>query len=737
MNQICDLPDVDPVDDVQTLDDYMQRYGNLLGRQIRERLKPLHTPGTDPLLEAESLRKPFEAQAHVITAGVKHLRRNKALILCGEMGTGKTLIGQLVAHAHAGGAPYRGLVFCPPHLVKKWARELTETIPLCVVHVVDNWADLCRLRSRQAPQGSEWWVISQNTAKLGPSWEPAYATRRVCNGHRNREHIYCPTCTVPLEQEKADTDVPEPLTPADLKRSKKSCENCGSPLWQWAGKVRRWPGASYVSRQLRGVFDYLIIDEAHQEKGANTAQGNAAGTLAASCRKVIAMTGTLIGGQADHLRTLLYRLNPTTQVVRGLEWSAYMPFSERYGRIERRVTRDGKRDYDTDNRCSRGSTGKTAKYVRPGVMPTLFSEHLVGQTIFISLQEVADHLPPLEETLHPIPMDGELQAAYDALESTLTGHVKQMAAKGDRRLLGAMLQALLCYPDKPFGWNEIGYRGREDEWIPVVSPQNLDPAVVRPKEQALIGECLREKREGRQVWVFTTMTDQRDVCERLRVHLMCSGLRTMILRSSVEPREREAWIQEWGPQCDVVISHPQLVETGLELFDKGGAHNFCTLLWYLTGYNLFTLRQASARAFRIGQQRECRTKFFFYEGTMQARAMTLMGQKLSAAQAIEGKFSSEGLVAMAGEEGSMEMALAKSLVDKITDSADAVRAWAKVTGAPVLPPIQPAEEFRMLVPQHAMAATARPQRPVIYRPVKKGQVLMDFRPQAQLALLFE
>jgi hypothetical protein len=37
-----------------------------------------------------------------------------------------------------------------------------------------------------------------------------------------------------------------------------------------------------------------------------------------------------------------------------------------------------------------------------------------------------------------------------------------------------------------------------------------------------------------------------------------------------------------------------------------------------------------------------------------------MGRKLSAAQALEGKFSSDGLVAMAGDDG-MEVALAKSL----------------------------------------------------------------------------
>jgi hypothetical protein len=60
--------------------------------------------------------------------------------------------------------------------------------------------------------------------------------------------------------------------------------------------------------------------------------------------------------------------------------------------------------------------------------------------------------------------------------------------------------------------------------------------------------------------------------------------------------------------------------------------------------------------------------------------MALMGKKMEAAQALEGKFSAEGLASMAGEEGSAEMALAKSLADRI-DEGEAARHWAKVGAA--------------------------------------------------------
>ena len=62
---------------------------------------------------------------------------------------------------------------------------------------------------------------------------------------------------------------------------------------------------------------------------------------------------------------------------------------------------------------------------------------------------------------------------------------------------------------------------------------------------------------------------------------------------------------------------------------------------------------------------------------MQDRALALMGKKLTAAQALEGKFSSEGLVSMAGEDANVEIALARSLVDRL-DEGDARRLWSKV-----------------------------------------------------------
>lgn len=708
------------LDTINGLEGYMSRYGSLLAEQAQRSLKPLHTPGLHPPAQVDALRSPFEAQAHVIAANTKSLRHNKSLTICGECGVGKTLVGMLSAHHHAGGRPYRALVFGPPHLVGKWQREITETIPGATATIIDDYRQVTRHPWRTTkPTGPEWWIISNNRAKLGSKWKPSYATRVKPAGV-----AYCHDCDWPVMKKESQTQELVPLPLEDLEKRRHFCENCHSALWTYTHEIDRWPVATYIHKHLKGVFKYLIVDEVHEEKGEDTAQANAMGSLAAACRYTIAMTGTLIGGYADHMRTMLFRLSPTSLVGEGFGWSDRMPFNERYGRIERKTTERESKSGKT-NRQSRGSSGRTVKYVRPGIMPTFFGRHLMGNTVFLGLEEVADNLPLLTEEVLPVDMDREQAEAYSEVEELLTQALKEMVAKGDKRLLGAMLQTLLGYCDRPYGWGEIGYYQIDEDsgaktWQHVVTPAELDAQKQRPKEEELLRHVVAEKALGRKSWVFTTMTDKRDVTERLKDLLTACGVRTTILRANVETRKREAWIAENGPKYDCIISHPQLIQTGIDLFDKKGGHNFPTLVWYLTGYNLFTMRQASRRAWRIGQQADCKVLYLYYEGTMQARAMTLMGTKLTAAEAIEGKFSADGLAAMAGSEGSMEMALARSLVNNL-DDLDAARVWTKV-GAKPRPVVPVTPEPAIVVPEMHHRPLRSSKRRRVVAPVATRQL---------------
>jgi hypothetical protein len=685
--------------EIKTLEEYLLAHGSLLGKQAEQSLNPLHLPDQHLLPTLNLLRSPFESQANVIEAARKALQRQKSILLVGEMGTGKTLMGLAAIHAHAGGRPYRALVLCPGQLIHKWEREIRETIPSAEAIQVESWRMLLPLYRSRKPIGVEWYIIARDRAKLGAKWQPVYQVRtKIADGF-----LRCPECGRRLVNDKR-----EPLLAGSpgmdgqpgtgLWRRRFKCEwvlssyashpveecgsadrlvkGCGSPLWQMNGELRRYEPALYIKRRLRNVFEYLILDEVHEAKGTDTAQGHAAAALIASCRKVIALTGTLIGGYAEHLRPLLFRLSPASLIREGLGWSNATAFNERYGRIETRITeRSGGRS--EDNRMSRGSK-TTIKMARPGIMPPLFGRHLIDKCVFLSLNEVAQDLPPLTEDCVPIPMDRELAVAYQHdVEAPLREAIQEMMKRRDRRLLGTMVQTLLAYPDHPFGWEQIGY-WKNNQFATVATPPNLAVEINRPKEQALINLVRSEKENRRQVWVYVQYTDKHDVQTRLERLLKKAGLEVGVLRSSIPLARREEWIAKHAWQLDVVISHPRLVETGLDLFDKAGRHNFPTLCFYETGYNLFTLRQASRRAWRIGQRKPCRVVYLYYERTMQDRALALMGKKLAAAQALEGKFSSEGLVSMAGEDASVEIALARSLVDRI-DEGDVKRMWSRVS----------------------------------------------------------
>ena len=151
------------------------------------------------------------------------------------------------------------------------------------------------------------------------------------------------------------------------------------------------------------------------------------------------------------------------------------------------------------------------------------------------------------------------------------------------------------------------------------------------------------------------------------------GIRAAVLRASVPTQKREAWYQEQLRRgIDVAIATPSW-STGLDLLD------FPAILFYETGYSLHTLRQASRRSWRIGQRRPVEVKFFAYSETMQEVCIRLMGKKLLVALAMEGKFASDGLQAIDGDDD-MLTAMARELVENrgIGESADEI--WRAVGG---------------------------------------------------------
>lgn len=111
-----------------------------------------------------------------------------------------------------------------------------------------------------------------------------------------------------------------------------------------------------------------------------------------------------------------------------------------------------------------------------------------------------------------------------------------------------------------------------------------------------------------------------------------------MLTSDVPPEKREGWFaQKVREGVQVTISHPKIIETGIDLL------NHSSLIFFEAGYSLHTLRQARRRSWRIGQRQPVRVFYLHYEGTVQSSCLRLMAKKMLVSLAMEGKFSGEGL----------------------------------------------------------------------------------------------
>jgi superfamily II DNA or RNA helicase len=694
--------------ELSTIYDYMRAHAAHLGERILREYPALHQ-FDDPASPRITglLRKPFPAQTIAIMGVAKRWQQARTAMVVAECGTGKTLISLGAIQVHSQRSPFTALTMVPPHLVEKWAREAFWTLPGIRVFLIDdlrNGGDehkshgvnevrlkqgrivreglhttLSELRLRkQSPSSRKRWmslcgrpalfIVGRERAKLGYFWRHAY---RVPHSGPYQGCVVDPDTGKPVIVDDSRLTAAEfekiKIAETIETRGEKSCRPFHSPLWQAdSDKIRRMAPIEFIGRYMPGWFDYAICDEIHQLAG-DTAQGNALGTLASCTDRIVGLTGTLLGGYADDLFNTLFRLEAGRMKEHGYEWgtTGRSSFTQDYGVLET-ITKVE----PADNACSKAKTTSMVRR-KPGASPLLFGEFLMQLCAFVFLEDISGELPPYEETYLSVAMDPPMLEAYRELEDDIRKALK--AHKGNRSVLSTMLNTLLLYPDHPFGLGTL-YGTEFDSEIKrnvrfvIADTCDLPEDGLYSKERRLIEEIKHELSEGRRCQVFAVYTQKHDVTARLQRILSNEGIRTAVLRSSVDTSKREAWYaKQLKDGVQVVISHPKLVETGLDLLD------FPTIIFYESGYSLHTLRQASRRSWRIGQRRPVRVKFLCYEGTMQTACLRLMGKKLLVALTVEGKFAGEGLQNI-DEDDDMLSAMARELVERngIGETADAV-----------------------------------------------------------------
>lgn len=715
-------------ENIETVSQYLNKYGITIANRIRESFNPLFDPASEYICDRlkrinGNLKKNvgytlYPAQLAVAEALKRRLDKAKVGIVVAECGSGKTKIGASALAAHQNGKKCFNVVLCPSHVTKKWVREIEETLPNTKAAVVYSLGDIDKVyKEHLAGNTSTYIILSKERARDGFMWQPAAVYSKV------KKAYLCPRCGEIIEMEIKE-DGTNYKVRADQFFFKKQttqnhkCEHCGELLWsainpndkrlshnKWVkignyGFIYR----DFAVRHLettkdlkvlaklqeiidnpsqvftaRGAYvrysmsDYIserfkqidgVILDELHQFKGDSGQGDAMETLVGCSKKVIGMTATLINGYSSGLFYLLYRIVPHLMQVDNKEYKAPQSFNNEYGVTEMTY----ELEEGAYNANSRSKKRLLQSRQKPGVSPLVYSRFLIDCAVFLSLNDMGKHLPDYEEIPIKLDLKPEIQKEYDRIESAFRNVMNQRDATS-RKLMSSFLSLMTTYPDQPYNAEPIHYPKSDQA---VIEPKDLsDIDELHEKDIATLDIVDRKVKNGEKVLIYTSWV-KIDTQDKLTKLLEDKGYKVAVLEQRVKPEKREEWVEKkLESGIDVLITNPSLVETGLDL------NAFTTLIYYNIGYNLFTFRQSSRRSWRINQTApRIEVYILFYKGVMQARAIKLMASKLAAATLVEGNFSDEGLAAMS-DCTDMTSQLARELTKGIRDEVEDVAAMFK------------------------------------------------------------
>ncbi|OPX89427.1 MAG: hypothetical protein A4E53_01504 [Pelotomaculum sp. PtaB.Bin104] len=710
-----------------TMKQYLKANAKILAEQVKK-MKPRHDPETDKLHPAigQMERIPFPAQGHVIQALAKTLEEQNMAIACGDMGTGKStlsvgLCNVLYKEKKTGMSV---LLSAPGITIPKWEkREIAETLPDAKTYVIRSTEDAARylrmVREGYEPEGLEFVLVGIDRAKLGPDPWCSAVWKRI---RGTREYAWhCPDCgEVLLDMRVKAARGEEPyLTWAGLASGKppkkhknlnsngvpkghplkwklpaktKKCTSCNTPLWRPALKSRgetvnkpRW-FVSFILKRLRKHFDLFICDEVHQTKAADSGRGDAFAQMIKSAKKVLCLTGTLVNGLSTSIKEILWRTDPQSLIRDGFTFkSGAIAWAKRYGVLER-VTRSKDDDYDVGVVTRRKKNQIQPKEL-PGIAPQMVANHMLHRAAFLELGSLGLPLVELKEIPVLIKMDTEHEDAYKEfhreLKDACTYAHRVEKVKG---AFARFISSTISYADQPYLGAEVVIK-KGEEVIEAVHAPSFPEDYYHAKERELVRIVRENLAEGRGCVIYANYTDSFKVHHRLRDVLAAHGIECHVLESSVSPEKRVEWLalkEEEGAK--IIICNMRLVEVGLDLLP------WPTIIFYQLNYDINTVRQASRRAWRIGQTRECRTYYMVYEGTQQAAQFEQCMVKRAHAMLAEGRLDRSELAAFGRDANG---ALAVDLADCLAGE-EVARKWEELAKRDMDEDLEMVEESRFL-----------------------------------------
>ena len=638
------VSDVFNWDEIETFEDYIYSFIYPIKGKISETVKPLYNPKIVNQEIFSGIKKPYVGQIPLIQSAIEVLKRDRFVYIGAEMGVGKTMIGAKANHTYQksiGKKAYITLIVAPAITLTQWKEEIEEAFDdkadIIIIKKTEDFIKWYRNKNINKPT---YVLIGKETFKLSYATSPSYKkVKRVVEykemGRWNmvytrkgiRDVLVCPDCGSALRNINRTTEDVF-FEDSDFKKPNKGnykCCECKSILWSATyNKTKKTSVIDYLHRKGI-VFNSIILDEAHESSNSNSLVGCSTRTLLRNhTKKVIALSGTNNNGYASSLHNLFMALCPNKLITD--ECLDVKDFVKKYGTLQA-VTqiKDERRSY-----YSRGKAEiKDSEFKEiEGINPIVFTKYLASNSIFATLDDLKDDLPPLVTTYVPVvATDSQVRAS-----SNIFDEIKKVNAFNAKMYLDSVIKH---YINNPFIWKQILVETEEKS--NVIQPINLNIDVL-PKEKELLKIVKSEYAENRKVWIYCDFNnggqylESETIIKRLKRLIEAEGLKVFMLSTSTSTYDRKEVIDKNKDKFDVFICNPRLVNVGINLV-------FCpTYIFFMPSYRVDVIFQSSRRGYRANSTMENRIYHMYYENTIENDIIKRFQRKLAESNAINGNF---------------------------------------------------------------------------------------------------
>ena len=637
--------------EIETIEDYIYKFINPIKDKISETVRPLYNSKSVDMGIFEGI-KPYKGQIPLIQSTIEVLKKDSFVYMGAEMGVGKTLIGIKANHNYLksiGKHSYETFIVAPAITLTQWKEEIerafTNKADIIIIKKTEDFIKWYKNKDINKPT---YILIGKETFKLSYATSPSYniAKRMVEYKELNewgfertkrniRNILVCPNCGKPLKNPNRTTEDIF-FEKSDFKKPNKGnykCSECKTVLWSATyNKTKKTSVIDYIHR--KGImFDSVILDEAHESNNSGSIIGNSTRTLLRNhSKKVIALSGTNNNGYASSLHNFFMATCPNKLITDGC--LDVKDFVKKYGTLQA-VTqiKDERRSY-----YSRGKAEiKDSEFKEiEGINPIVFTKYLASNSIFATLDDLKDDLPPIKETYIPIKAtDSQVIQSRNIFEE-----IKKVNSFNAKMYLDSIIKH---YINNPFNWNEILVETTDK--LNIIQPTNLNLSIL-PKEKELIKIVKQEYKENRKVWIYCDFNnggqylESEPIPKRLKKLLENEGLKVFLLSTSTTTYDRKEVIEKNKDKYDVFICNPRLVNVGINLV-------FCpTYIFFMPSYRVDIIFQSSRRGYRCNATMENRIYHLYYSNTIENDIIKRFQRKLAESNAINGIFD----VALENEE---------------------------------------------------------------------------------------